>query len=112
MVKRVVSMFFSIILVLTLVACGMERLPKGELIDVIRSDSDKYKINIYLCSGNATTDYSIRGELEDKESNEKKNIYWEYHCEEAEVEWIDDVTVVINGHKLNVLKDTYDWRDE
>lgn len=112
MVKKVVSMFFSITLAFSLVACGMEGLPEGDLIDEISSDSGKYTINIYLCSGNATTDFSIRGELEDTESNEKRNIYWEYHCEEAEVEWIDDVTVVINGHELNVLEDTYDWRDE
>lgn len=41
----------------------------------------------------------------------KKNIYWEYHCENAEIEWIDDTTVEINGKHLKVITDSYDWRN-
>ena len=40
----------------------------------------------------------------------KKNIYWNYREETATVQWLDDHTVLINKHKLNVETDTYDFR--
>ena len=39
------------------------------------------------------------------------NIYWNYHEDHAEVEWIDDETVIINGIQLNVLTEIYDFRN-
>jgi len=38
------------------------------------------------------------------------NIYWDYRIEDADIEWTDEDTVVINGHSIDVLKETYDWR--
>ena len=40
----------------------------------------------------------------------KKNIYWNYREETATVKWLDDHTLMINKHKLNVETDTYDFR--
>ena len=112
MARKIVCKIFAVALSVTLVGCSINNLPKGELQETIYSENKEYAINIYLCAGNATTDNSIRGEIENTRTKDKKNLYWEYHCDEAEVEWIDDITVIINGHKLNVLEDTYDWRDE
>jgi hypothetical protein len=39
-----------------------------------------------------------------------KNIYWNYHEESVNIVWIDNYTAIINGHKLNVLHDTFDFR--
>ncbi|MEG6611795.1 DUF5412 family protein [Pseudoclostridium thermosuccinogenes] len=39
-----------------------------------------------------------------------KNIYWQYHCEKAEIEWINDEIVIINGVELNVKSEIYDYR--
>ncbi|WP_432432661.1 DUF5412 family protein [Clostridium swellfunianum] len=39
-----------------------------------------------------------------------KNIYWNYHENTANIKWVDDNTVIINSHKLDVLKDTFDFR--
>ncbi len=41
----------------------------------------------------------------------KKNIYWNYREETATVKWLDDHTLMINKHKLNVETDTYDFRE-
>lgn len=43
---------------------------------------------------------------------ETRTIYWNYHCEDFNATWIDNKTVKINGKKLNIFKDKYDWRDE
>ena len=106
-----ISLFIFFSLLLT--ACGkMSNLPQGEFVNSYESPDSNFTINIYLCNGGATTDFAIRGELVDNHNTTKKNIYWGYHEEEADVNWIDENTVIINGRTLNVLKDVYDFRKE
>lgn len=89
---------------------GIVGLPKGELLAEYASPNEAYTLNVYLCDGGATVDYSIRGELLTRETGLRKNIYWNYHESDAVVQWTDDDTVTINGHTLNVHEDTYDFR--
>lgn len=42
---------------------------------------------------------------------QSKNIYWNEE-ETAEIEWLDDDTVTINGRVLHVPTDTYDFRND
>ena len=42
----------------------------------------------------------------------KRVIYFSTDEDDAKVEWISDRDVMINGHKLNILKDWYDWRTD
>lgn len=110
----VLSFILILILMLTLSSCamfGMDHLPHGELLETVYSPDGVYKINSFLVSGNATVDFSVRCEVVENSSGKKRNIYWEYHCESACIEWIDNTTVVINGKQLNVLTDSYDWRN-
>lgn len=89
----------------------MNRLPKGELISELKSPNGDYTIKAYVSDGGATTDFSVLGELNYNAMNKKtKNIYWNYHEDTANIEWVDDDTVIINGHELNVLHDTFDFR--
>lgn len=107
------------IMILALSSCSiigfifrdMDHLPEGELITSKDSPNGDYTINAYLCSGNATTDFSMRCSVKNNKENTERNIYWQYHEEEAEIIWIDDVTVDINGVKLNVETDSYDYRE-
>lgn len=109
--KLIIAIFCTICLIIPLAACGnMGNLPKGEFLQSYDSPNSEFTINIYLCNGGATTDFSIRGEVVDNRNSNIKNIYWSYHEAKAEVRWIDEETVVINGHTLNVLKDVYDFR--
>ena len=43
-------------------------------------------------------------------TGKEKNIYWQYRCTEANIVWLDEDTVQINGIELNVKRDTYDYR--
>ena len=89
---------------------SMDNLPKGELIETVYSPDQTYKINAFLVNGGATVDFSVRCEVIQVPTREKRNIYWNYHCQEANIEWLDDTTVSINGKQLNVITDSYDWR--
>ncbi len=112
--SRLMILCFTVFPVMLFTACGvlqgMDNLPEGERIGSYDSPESTYTLNIYLCNGGATTDFSIRGELVENETDNTKNIYWSYHEQEAEVKWIDKETVVINGRTLNVTKDSYDFR--
>lgn len=90
----------------------MNSLPKGELISQVKSPDGTYTMKAYRTNGGATVSYAIRGELNYNNIDKKpKNIYWNYKEDKAIIEWIDEDTVVINRHELDVLKDRFDFRN-
>lgn len=90
----------------------MNRLPTGDFLTEESSPDGKYTLKAYISDGGATTSYAIRGELVLNDRNKKKNIYWNYREETVDISWINNSTVVINGHELEVSKDKYDFRRE
>ncbi|MBQ7504821.1 MAG: hypothetical protein IJT79_05835 [Ruminococcus sp.] len=92
-------------------AIGMDNLPTGELIKTSNSPNKQYRIEVYLCCGNATTANSVRCAAVEINSQKSRNILWQYRQDDAEIEWLDDNNVKINGIKLNILTDSYDWRE-
>ena len=52
---------------------------------LLRSETEEYRMDVFLCSGNATTDFSIRCAVVDVETGESRNIYWQYKEEDAVV---------------------------
>ncbi|WP_100372325.1 DUF5412 domain-containing protein [Bacillus sp. FJAT-45037] len=82
-----------------------------ELINTSTSPNGTYTINAYISDGGATTSYAVLGELVFNEKKKRpKKIYWQYRTEKAEIEWMDDQTVMINKVKLNLPHETYDYR--
>jgi len=90
----------------------MVYLPEGKFLSTHDSPTNEYTVNIYLVDGGATVAYAIRGELVNNEDGSKKNIYWKYREHRAHVVWIDEETVKINEHTLNIFTDVYDWRSD
>lgn len=85
--------------------------PKQYLCESV-SPNFEYTINAYIDDGNATEGYSVLCVLYEHDGGRKiRNIYWNQDCDYAEIEWLSDTSVIINGTKLdNVLKDKYDFR--
>ena len=91
----------------------MSRLPTGDYLTEETSPNGKYTLKAYLVNSGATTSYSIRGELVyNHHKNKTKTIYWNSKEDNARLEWVDNNTVVINGHSLHVPKDKYDFRNQ
>lgn len=90
----------------------MNRLPTGEYLTEETSPDGTYTIKTYVSVTSLSSD-AVRGELVFNERNGKtKNIYWNYRESTAKIEWLDNQTVVINGHTLEVPNDKYDWRNQ
>ncbi|MCL6518129.1 DUF5412 family protein [Alicyclobacillus sp.] len=121
MMRRIFSILFAFLVAGVFVIAvpiyelfySPNRFPKGTLMKSVESPDHRYKVNIYLTNGGATVDFGIRGELEDEGTHHRRNIYWQYHEDRADVFWVDNHTVSINGHVLNIARgQTYFWRPQ
>ncbi|EJT6164937.1 DUF5412 family protein [Clostridium perfringens] len=74
------------------------------------SSDGKYKIEAYLINGGATVDWSVKCYL--REGDIKKEIYRDYHINEANMIWIDNDTISINNHNIDLPNGKYNFRDE
>ncbi|MCO7128178.1 DUF5412 domain-containing protein [Sporolactobacillus shoreicorticis] len=116
--KRTVALVVILLLVLGIGALSfgvyhffysMSALPHGKLIKTANSPNNSNVLNIYLTNGGATTDYAVRGEIKNLENKKKWNIYWD-KGENVNIDWINNDIVDVNGHKLNIYHDKYDFR--
>lgn len=74
-----------------------------------QSPDGKYNLEAYRTEPGATVDFSIRVYLITDDG--KSIIYDAYHEYEAEIDWIDNTTVSINGKTLDLSKgEKYNWR--
>lgn len=85
----------------------MYTLPKGDFINELNSPNSEYSLRAYRYSGGATVDWSLRIEVVNNLTHKKYNIYWKYHEKDADMVWLDDENVRINGIQLNIHKDYY-----
>ncbi|EGT3620716.1 MULTISPECIES: DUF5412 family protein [Clostridium] len=74
------------------------------------SSDGKYKVEAYLINGGATVDWSVKCYL--REGEIKKEIYRDYHINEANMIWIDNNTISINNQNIDLPNGKYDFRDE
>ncbi len=88
----------------------IQRIKGQDILEISQSENQKYTVTAFLNNGGDTVDYAVLCQVKDNETNKAKNIYWQYHCETANIKWIDDETVSINGVILNVATDIYDYR--
>jgi hypothetical protein len=92
----------------------IQRIEGEEFLSESTSPDGRYTVTAYLNNGGATTDYAVLCTATDNETGRDRNIYWNYKCEKAEFEWVDEDTtiIIINGIELDVMKDKYDWRTQ
>ncbi|EOU1496450.1 hypothetical protein VOI04_000843 [Clostridium perfringens] len=81
-----------------------------ELLGETVSSDGKYKVEAYIINGGATVDWSVKCYL--REGDIKKEIYRDYHINEANMIWIDNDTISINNHNIDLPNGKYDFRDE
>ncbi len=100
------SVILTVILIFSVLYCAIWAM-RLELINKSDSPDSKYTVTAYLDNGGATTPYSVLCTVKNKKIGFQRKIYWEYRCDEAEIEWLDNTTVIINGIELDVKKDNY-----
>ena len=89
---------------------GSVTLDGAEKVSEYTSPDNSYKLNLYLYGGVLLKwDYSYIGELENVKTSEKKNILW-LPPVSPDIQWIDNKTLMVDEEKINIIKDTFDFR--
>lgn len=82
-----------------------------DLLLTTKSPNNAYTVEAYKTNGGATVDYSIKVYLIN--NNNKLLIYDKYHDYDADIKWINNDIIYINGITLDLSKgETYDWRKD
>ncbi|MFP3888390.1 DUF5412 family protein [Priestia filamentosa] len=88
---------------------SLQSVPKGDLIRKVES----HVLKTYFHYGGSLSSDAVRGELVSVQTNNKRNIYWNYPDVDPYIVWTDNDTIKIGNQTLNVAKgETYDWRDD
>lgn len=78
------------------------------LLQRTQSPDGEYTLEAYRINPHATADFSVRVYL--IENGDRELIYDVYHEEEAELVWISDSVICINGNKLDLaIGETYEY---
>ena len=94
---------------------SMSNLPQGSFLCESTSPRGTYTVRLFQTNP-ALSSGCTRGELEDNNSGKTRNVYWEYNRNLTKSEvgndiiWEDDDTVIVNGKRLSLPNDRYDWR--
>jgi Family of unknown function (DUF5412) len=91
----------------------LSKLFKGEFLTESTLPNGSYTIKTYINNGSLTVDTSVRGELIINNSKIKpQNIYYNYHCKNRAITWINEDTVIINEQIIELPNGYYDWRED
>ncbi len=95
---------------------SMSSLPHGTFICESTSPQGTYTVAFYETSP-ALSVGGTRGEAINNNTGSRRNLYWEYNrnlpekgIADTEISWESDEIVIINGVRLNIKRDTYDYR--
>jgi len=87
----------------------INNISEGKLMFSSDSPDKSFTVNIYLVESTLSSN-AIRGELVNNKTSNQRNIYWQYRISNAQVEWIYNENVSINGVILNVKNGKFDFR--
>lgn len=90
----------------------IQRIKGQEYLTETTSPNGTYTVTASLNNGGATTGYAVLGTLKNNKSGKSKNIYWKDHCEKADMQWLNEDIVKINGVELKVKNEVYDYRKD
>ncbi|MGE7874860.1 DUF5412 domain-containing protein [Bacillus paramycoides] len=92
---------------------SLQGVPKGELIQTVKSPDGKYLIKTYFHNAGSLSADAVRGELVNLNTDSAENIYWNYPDADPYIEWVNKDSVRIGDQTLDISKkETYDWRDD
>ena len=103
-----------ILFILGVMCVAARWLPYFETIDTSTSPNKTYEVVVYASDTLLSPDYLVC-EVEKKDVDGeplRRPLYFAQKESQANIEWVSEETVRINGHELNVTSDTYNWGKE
>ncbi|WP_155404492.1 DUF5412 family protein [Priestia aryabhattai] len=115
-IRRIIVSFITILVFLFAWGCyyleyDLNRLPGGELVSSSTSPDGNYTVKAYKSSGGATTNWTIKGVVQNNNNSKKRVIYWD-EAKSAHIVWRDKNIVSMNNKKIDIIKGSYDYRHD
>ncbi len=117
--KKIIKILVPVVIAISLCFYGVywaffdiQRLKGQEILSEVVSPNGAYTLTAYRNNGGATTCYAVLCRVTNNKTGRGRNIYWQYRCSTASIQWIDEDTATINGMELDVWKDKYDYRND
>lgn len=96
-----------ILIVRSTTVIDINEVPKGNFQFENVSPSGQIKLKVYKLKNSICSSVRVESLID----GETQNVYWQTHEENADIVWLNDSEVLINGVLLNVQKGgTYDCR--
>ncbi|OCB01081.1 DUF5412 family protein [Clostridium beijerinckii] len=106
----IATMVYGIVYAINWAFFDIQRINGQEVLNNLTSPKGIYTVTTYLNNGGATTNFAVLGVLRNNKNGETKNIYWQYPCNKADMEWLNDEKIKINNIEINVKNQIYDYR--
>ncbi|WP_299634278.1 DUF5412 family protein [Priestia sp. 40] len=115
-IRRIIVSFITILVFLFAwgyyyLEYDLNRLPGGELVSSSTSPDGNYTVKAYKSSGGATTNWTIKGVVQNNNNSKKRVIYWD-EAKSAHIVWRDKNIVSMNNKKIDIIKGSYDYRHD
>ncbi|MGG1916137.1 DUF5412 family protein [Priestia megaterium] len=115
-IRRIIVSFIAILVFLFAwgyyyLEYDLNRLPGGELVSSSTSPDGNYTVKAYKSSGGATTNWTIKGVVQNNNNSKKRVIYWD-EAKSAHIVWRDKNIVSMNNKKIDIIKGSYDYRHD
>ncbi|MGN7477386.1 DUF5412 family protein [Solibacillus silvestris] len=109
-INTICFIFTALILVYFALKLLIISLGGAEHLLTSQSPNKQYTVDFYAFDAGAMGTFGIRAEL-DGPLGLKKHLYYERHAEQANVQWLSNEIVIINGHELNLKNgDTFGYK--
>lgn len=119
--KSIIALTLAVLFMLSFAGCSKEPEVKTNIADIAgqelltdsTSPDGKYTVTAYYNGENEDgSKYAVLCVVKNNDNGDERNIYYNTEGANANIQWSDDTTVVINGIVLDVNKDTFDNREK
>lgn len=120
--KSILALTLAILFMLSFAGCSKEKeevntniadITGQELLSDSTSPDGKYTVTAYYNADNEDgSDYAVLCVIKNNDNGEERNIYYNTEGANANIQWSNDTTVVINGIVLDAEKGTFDNREK
>lgn len=116
--KSILALTLVILFMFSFAGCGkeeyepLEEISGQELLSDSKSPDGKYTVTAFYNPDNKDdSDYAVLCVIKDNDSGKERNIYYNTEGANANIQWADDSTVVINGIVLDAENGSFDSRE-
>ena len=118
-ITSIIASVLAILMIFCFAGCGTSDEPTTKLEDIkgnevlteSTSPDKTYTVTAYLNEGEDGSPYAVLCVVKENATGKENNIYYSTESANANIQWSNDSTVVINGTVIDVKNDSFDSRE-